>query len=284
VAIVHRPQSVHAEEKARELAAWLTEQGFKVLSAPGQKLGRGVTALSSTSATSIDWMIVLGGDGTYLQAVRLLSGRQVPLLGVNMGSLGFLTDTRIEDLYRALFLTLQGKMDFRSRAMLQIEVHRTLRGKRRLRSSHLALNDAVIERGSTTHLINIEIHSQKHSVGQIKADALIVASPTGSTAYNLAAGGPILHPEVKAMVVTPVCPHALTNRPLIFPDDQQLSFRNLSADRPAVLTVDGQYCGELTPADEVVIVRNPVDQIVIKRASHNFFQLLREKLKFGERA
>jgi NAD+ kinase len=279
ISVMYRPDTPEAIRQAKELALWLREQGFVVFSAPGQQLGAGTKKSSPRNLGEIDWVIVLGGDGTYLSAVRMLQGRQVPILGVNMGSLGFLTETRLEDLYKNVICTLQGKMEFRPRSMLQVEVRRG--GK--LRATHIALNDAVLERGLSTHLINIEIHSQNHLVGLVKADALIISSPTGSTAYNLAAGGPILHPEVRAIVVTPVCPHALTSRPLIFPDDQLLSFKVVTRDKPGILTVDGKNCGEITVDDEVFIVRNSETHLVIRKPSANYFKLLREKLNFGQR-
>ena len=279
IAIMYRPGTEAAMKQAVELAEWLTSEGFKVYSSPDQKLLERSPVVNPKVLDAIDWVIALGGDGTYLRAVRMMEGRQTPILGVNMGSLGFLTETRLEDLYKAVSLTLNGKMEFRPRAMLFIEIRRG----EKIMSRHIALNDIVLERGSNTHLINIEISSQKYLVASVKADALIIASPTGSTAYNLAAGGPILHPEVHAMVVTPVCPHALTSRPLIFPDDQELSFRVLTRDKKAVLTVDGVNCGEITVQDEVMVVRNRIDHFVIRKPSANYFTLLREKLSFGQR-
>ncbi len=279
IAIMYRPGREEAINTAKELANWLVKQKFKVFSAPKQKLIPGTHSVDDKNIESIDWVIVLGGDGTYLRAVQMLGDHQTPILGVNLGGLGFLTETRVADLKKAIQQTLNNEMEFRPRAMLDIQVKR--RGK--LRHRHVALNDAVLERGSSTHLINIAIFSQKHLVGELKADALIVASPTGSTAYNLAAGGPILHPETRAIVCTPVCPHALTSRPLIFPDDQVLSFKVLTKDKPGILTVDGVNCGELTTEDEVTIVRSKLDHFVIRRKDSNYFQLLREKLSFGER-
>lgn len=279
IGILYRPSTPLAIEKAGELASWLRQQGSEVLSSPGQKL-RGVKrSIRKSDLSRLDLMVVLGGDGTYLGAVRLLNAHAVPVLGVNMGSLGFLTETRVEELFDAVIATIGGQMEFRARSMLSVEVRR--RGK--VRGRYIALNDAVLERGSVTHLINIEMHSEKNLVGQVKADALVIATPTGSTAYNLAAGGPVLHPEARAIVVTPVCPHALTSRSLIFPDDQRLTFSIVQKDKRAILTVDGARCGDLTYEDEVVIVRSPIDHITIRKPSHNFFQLLREKLKFGER-
>ena len=279
IAVMYRPHTKDAIKSAKELAAWLLERGYVVYCTPGQKLIRDCLEVTPGTLDVLDWVIVLGGDGTYLRAVQMLGGRQTPILGVNMGSLGFLTEIRIEDLFGAVEGTLKGKMEFLPRSMLQIEVRR--KGKKRL--SAIALNDCVLERGSYTHLINIGIKSQKHLVADVKADALVIASPTGSTAYNLAAGGPICHPEVRAIVVTPVCPHALTSRPLIFPDDQALSFEVLSTDRRAILTVDGVSCGEITSDDEVSIVRSQKDHYVIRKPSSNYFALLREKLKFGQR-
>jgi NAD+ kinase len=279
ICILYRPNTKEAVKQAHELAKWLIDQEFNVFSAPHQKLIQGTAKVDSANLDSLDWVIVLGGDGTYLAAVRMLEGRRTPILGVNMGSLGFLTETRLEDLYKTVISTLQNKMEFRPRAMLHIKVRR----KGKALTHHFALNDLVIERGSGTHLINIEIFNQSHLVGQVKADALIVASPTGSTAYNLAAGGPILHPEVKAIVVTSVCPHALTSRPLIFPDDQELSFKVLTRGKHAILTVDGADCGEIKLDDEVIVTRSAVDHFVVRKPSANYFTLLREKLQFGQR-
>lgn len=279
IAIMYRPDTPEAVRQANELAVWLDEQGFTVFSSLNQELKKPAHKLTQSKVNELDWVIVLGGDGTYLGAVRMLEGRQIPILGVNMGSLGFLTEIRIEDLYKAIIGTLQHKMEFKVRSMLSVQV----KHGGHLKAEYVALNDAVIERGSNTHLINIEVYNEMQLVSAIKADALVVATPTGSTAYNLAAGGPILHPDVRAVVMTPVCPHALTSRPLIFPDDQQLSFKLVTQDRRVVLTVDGVNRGEITHDDEIVITRSKIDHFVIRKASSNYFTLLREKLAFGQR-
>lgn len=279
ICIMYRPDTLEAIRQSNELSVWLTEQGFTVYSALNQHLKKPALALTQAKVNDLDWVIVLGGDGTYLGAVRMLEGRQIPILGVNMGSLGFLTEIRIEDLYKAIISTLQHKMEFKVRSMLSVQVKRA--GK--IAHEYVALNDAVIERGSNTHLINIEVYNELQLVAAVKADALVVATPTGSTAYNLAAGGPILHPDVHAIVMTPVCPHALTSRPLIFPDDQKLSFKLVTQDKRVVLTVDGVNRGEITHNDEIVITRSPIDHFVIRKPSSNYFTLLREKLAFGQR-
>lgn len=280
VGILHRPNSPLAVKKSGEVARWLMDRGHTVYAAPGQNISREVPNLDAKKMAQLDLMLVLGGDGTYLGAVRLIGDRSIPVFGVNMGSLGFLTDTRVEDLFPRLQAALEDRLQPQMRSLLSIEVRR---GRTRL-FQKIALNDAVVERGSITHLINIDLLSESHLVGSIKADALVIATPTGSTAYNLAAGGPILHPEARSIVVTPVCPHALTSRPLIFPDHQALRLKVQKSHDKAILTVDGVRCGELTERDEVLITRHAVDHVALRDPDFNFFSLLREKLKFGERA
>lgn len=279
IAIMYRPETPDAIAQAKELCSWLQDHKYTVFAAPKQSLNKRAKQLTKKDLDTLDWTIVLGGDGTYLKAVHMVEGRQIPILGINMGSLGFLTETKVEELFKTVLYTLHRKMEFRPRSILKV----TIRRGDKIVATHLALNDAVLERGSSTHLISIAVYNERHLVGEIKADALIVASPTGSTAYNLAAGGPILHPDVRALVLTPVCPHALTTRPLIFPDDQEINFKVLTKDKSVVLTLDGASVGEITSEDEISIVRNPSDHFVIRKPSHNYFTLLREKLKFGER-
>lgn len=278
VVIVYRPESNSALKVAGEAAQWLQAKGLKVFSHPDQKLGA-LARVKLTQLGQMNLVLVLGGDGTYLQAVRMLGGQKTPILGVNMGSLGFLTDIRKDELYTALTLTLQNKMELRPRAM--VEVTHIREGK--TLKSFKALNDVVIERGPFSHLINLAIYSENHLVNEVKADGLVISTPTGSTAYNLAAGGPILHPNVHSLVVTPVCPHALTHRSTIFPDDQALTFKVLKKKQRAFLTIDGQNCGDLKSSDEVIVKRAECDHWMLKKPSQNYFDLLREKLKFGER-
>ncbi len=280
VVVVFRPESPSATKYAQELAGWLKKKDLNVFSHPQQKISGDVKKLKDTQIRSVDLVIVLGGDGTYLQGVRMLAGHKAPILGINMGSLGFLTENRKEDLYASVAMTLENKMDKRPRSMINIKVMRE--GKMFIESK--ALNDVVIERGPFSQLINIAIHSENHLVGEVKADGILVATPTGSTAYNLAAGGPILHPYVRSFVMTPICPHSLTHRPIIFPDDQTLTFRLLNKKQRAFLTVDGQNGGDLKAGDEVVITRADCDHYILRQPGQNYFDLLREKLKFGERS
>ncbi|WP_413290186.1 NAD(+)/NADH kinase [Bdellovibrio sp. HCB337] len=281
VAIVYRLQTAEAVSMAKKISLWLKEKGYEVFTAPQQTAIPGTKVLKTKAGIDkIGLVIALGGDGTYLRAVRSLEGRQIPIIGINMGSLGFLTGNRAEDAFRVLEETLESKMELRPRSMIHIMVRR----KTKIRAEYHALNDVVIERGSGSHLISTAIYSEKFLVSEVKADGFIIASPTGSTAYNLAAGGPILHPEAKVFVVTPVAPHSLTSRPLILPDDLHMSFKMDSRSQRAQLIVDGQNETEITPDDEVIIKRSGFDHLMVRAPKHNYFHLLREKLKFGDRA
>ncbi len=280
IAIVYRLHSPAAVKMSKQLATKLKAKRYKVFTAPEQKQIAGTQLLvSSNDLKEMALVIVLGGDGTYLRAVRLLKGHPVPILGFNMGYLGFLTAHTIDNLFATVDQTLKNNMVVHSRSRL----HTQVKQKSGKRLSFDALNDIVIERGSYSQLISTSLHFDNAAVNHIKADGLIISSPTGSTAYNLAAGGPILHPEVNAIVVTPVAPHSLTTRPLIFPDNKKLVLRIDSQTAMAVLIIDGQNVLELSHEDEVTITRNQVDHLMIRKPNHNFFALLKDKLKFGDR-
>lgn len=282
IALVYRLETAQAVSLAKKVADFLKEKGYLVFTGPEQKLVPGTKAAKTKKELdAFQLVIVLGGDGTYLRAVRMLEGRNVPILGFNMGSLGFLTAHNAESTFEIIEKTLAGKMVLRPRSMLVAKIIR----KGRTRGEFHALNDVVIERGSMSQLINTAIYSEKFLVSEVKADGFIVASPSGSTAYNLAAGGPILHPESPVFVVTPVAPHSLTSRPLIFPDDRELSFRlDAKKTQTAHFIVDGQKVTEITPEDEVVLTRSCYDHWMVREPDHNYFHLLREKLKFGDRS
>lgn len=282
VAVVYRSHTDSAVKAARELATWMKAQGHRVFTAPAQAAIAGTTAMATSSEfKKIDLVVVLGGDGTYLRAVRMLEGLQTPILGFNMGSLGFLTVHPADRARELVEKTLAGKMSLRPRSM----IHAVVRRGRRVRDEFHALNDVVLERGSYSHLINAAIYLGTQKVSEVKADGFIVSSPTGSTAYNLAAGGPILDPAVKVFTVTPVAPHALTTRPLIVPDDTEIIFRLVPGrDQKAHFIVDGQKTLEISNEDEVVLTRSAYDHWVVREPGFNHFSLLKEKLKFGDRA
>lgn len=280
ISIVYRLHSPAAVKMAKKLALRLKSKRYKVYTAPEQKQIAGTELLvSSNELKEMALVIVLGGDGTYLRAVRLLKGHSVPILGFNMGFLGFLTVHPINDVFATVDQTLKNNMVLQTRSRLHITV-KLKSGKRVL---YNALNDVVVERGSFSQLISTAVYFDKSLVNHIKADGLIISSPTGSTAYNLAANGPILHPEVHAIVVTPVAPHSLTTRPLIFPDNKKLILRLDQHTSLAHLIIDGQKMMELSSDDEVTVTRDKMNHYIIRKPNHNFFELLKEKLKFGDR-
>ncbi len=280
ILIIYRPDTPRALESARELARWIAKRGLEVYSTESDLAQSPVNALAEKDLGQIDLVIALGGDGTYLAAFRLIQEQQIPILGINLGSLGFLTENRIEDMYESVEITLDGKAELRPRAVLSVRVFRD--EKETL--DCFALNDVVIERGGAPHLINLALTYNNELVTETKADGMIISSPTGSTAYNLAAGGPIVFPSTRAVVVTPICPHSLTTRPLIFPDEHALQFQVLGENRSADLTVDGQRRFSLGSNDRVLIERHPKDHFVVRKPGQSYFALLREKLKFGDRA
>lgn len=280
VAIIYREQSPRAQTVAKEVCQWLKAKKINVFFQEGKctELHCGVVQ-TPEHMDSLQLVVVLGGDGTYLEAVRFLGDHQVPLLGINMGSLGFLTENRVDEIYEVLEQALQGKLKQNNLSLLQVDVHD---GKKE-KTSFIALNDIVIERGPNTQLLNFAMYWDKNLVTETKADGMIISSPTGSTAYNLAAGGPIMQPDVHAIIATPICPHSLTSRPIILPDDKTLSVRILGDHHAGILSIDGKRTIDITAGFEIHIHRHAKPQLVLRKASHNFFSVLREKLKFGER-
>ena len=234
-------------------------------------------------AHDVDLVIVLGGDGTLLSmATRIAStGRNIPILGVNFGSLGFLTETRIDELYGSLQSVVDGAATIDERSMLAAEAYRA--GEHF--DSRIVLNDVVFTKAALSRIIELDVSVITGPVTRVKADGLIVASATGSTAYNLAAGGPIIHPRVDAFVLTPIAPHTLTNRPVVIPGSEVIEVRPLidgTADEIFV-TYDGQAGYPLEPGDEVRIRTATQKLRLVKAPARSYFEVLREKLKWGER-
>jgi NAD+ kinase len=230
----------------------------------------------------VDLIIVLGGDGTLLSmAARIAqSGRDIPILGVNFGSLGFLTETRIDELYPTLESTLNGTAQFNERAMLAAEGCR----ERDVFDSRIVLNDVVFTKGALSRMIELSVWVSGGFVTKVKADGLIIAGATGSTAYNLAAGGPIVHPDVDALVLTPIAPHTLTNRPVVIPGTASIEVRPRVSGRDDVyVTYDGQSGYPLQKGDVVRVRKSERRLRLVKAPARSYFELLREKLKWGER-
>jgi NAD+ kinase len=222
-------------------------------------------------------LVALGGDGTFLYGAGLVGDHDVPLLGLNLGSLGFLTPYATSEASAALVDAAEGRLRIEKRMRL----HVTLRTAGGEIESHSALNEAVITQRNLARLMDLAASLDGDTIATYKADGLILSTPTGSTAYNLSAGGPILTPDLEAIILTPICPHTLTNRPLVVRADQGLSVTNVSIDH-AVLTVDGLWSREVAPGD-MVEVRKATRPLRVFRPRSSFFSILRQKLSWGER-
>jgi len=242
---------------------------------------RWATAPHDTLAENVDVVIAFGGDGTLLDAASAVahSAADVPVLGVNLGHLGFLTEVSRAEIADALEAVLAGRTRTETRLLLAGRVERA----GTLVASHLALNDIVVTRGALSRMIEIDVSVDGQFVSHVKADGLIVATATGSTAYNLSAGGPILHPVVDAFVLTPIAPHTLTNRPVVLPASATITLRPIADAEPSdiVVTYDGQYGVPFTGDETIVVRRAPRVLRFLRTSPRTHFDMLREKLKWG---
>jgi NAD+ kinase len=224
----------------------------------------------------VDVVVVFGGDGTLLYAARLIGTSGVPILGINLGSLGFLTEVKLSEMHEAFEILLSGQYQLEERVLLEVEVSRNGHAAGR----YLALNDAVINKNALARIIELEISVNSQPVLLTRADGLIVSTPTGSTAYSLAAGGPILYPILEAFIIAPICPHTLTNRPLVISDRDTVGVC-LRRGSDVMLTVDGQVGMPLLQQDCLKIHRAQSALRLVMPFGHTFFELLREKLRWG---
>jgi NAD+ kinase len=230
-------------------------------------------------AEGTDLIIVLGGDGTLLSVARQIKGLDVPILGVNLGGLGFLTEISLEELPEMLPRVMSGSFRTSVRTMLDVTVRRANEDVFTLSF----LNDAVITKDALARIIDIETYVGTDYLTTFRGDGLIVSTPTGSTGYSLAAGGPILYPSLEHVVLTPICPHMLTNRPIILPKEVLIRARLNSTDERVILTLDGQVGFPLEYLDDVVVKKSQFTVSLISSDSHTYFEVLRNKLKWGER-
>ena len=246
---------------------------------PLKKDGGLETCIQNLKANGIEALIVLGGDGTLLSAARLASEHKVPILAVNLGGLGFLSTVSQDELYSILEEIFSGKHRVSERVMLEAEIVRAGAVIRR----QIALNDAVLNKAALARIMDLELRVDGEYVTTYKSDGLILSTPTGSTAYSLAAGGPIVYPIVEAFVVTPICPHTLTNRPLVIPDSATIEV-DFKAEGDAVfLTLDGQIGIELVRGDHIRVRKAAEKLLLVRPAKKTYYQILRNKLKWGER-
>jgi NAD+ kinase len=288
VGIISKPRKSELRQIVPALLEWLARRDIRALMDEETASSLNATALGSSKipvlprdelASQSELVVVLGGDGTVLAAARSAQSCNVPILAVNLGSLGFLTAVPIDELYSSLQLILDGKHQVDCRKMLEIKVMHS--GE--IAATYQALNDAVLNKAAIARILDFQAHVDGQLLSNFKADGLIVSTPTGSTAYSLAAGGPIVYPSVDAFVITPICPHTLTNRPVVVPDRSQIEIVLKSEAASVFLTVDGQVGLALHSEDRIVCNLSP-NRINLVRPEHKrFFDVLRGKLKWGER-
>jgi NAD+ kinase len=269
-----------AHGAVRKLSKWLAARGKKVFLDERTASDLGMDGVAAKDLPSlVDMVIVLGGDGTLLSAARLVadSNKNVPIFGVNLGSLGFMAEVSLDELYANLEKALAGKLQAEERMMLTAGIIR--RGNKV--SEYNVLNDAVISKGAIARMVSLEVSVGDDYLTSIRADGLILATPTGSTAYSLSAGGPIIHPALQCFVVTPICPHTLSNRPIAIPDSAIVRVKLVSRSEGVSLSLDGQVVSPLRLNDIVEVKKARYRVRLIKHPTKDYYEILRTKLKWG---
>jgi NAD+ kinase len=288
VGIVAKTRLTKATTHLVEIGAWLEQRGVAPLyeTATAALMPAGTArrvADKQALVTSVDMVVVLGGDGTLLSMADCIgaAGTGIPILGINFGSLGFLTEVTLPELYPSLDAALTGRAPIEERMML----HATTVRRGATFADHIALNDVVVTKGARSRMIDLSVLVGDDFITRVKADGLIVATPTGSTAYNLAAGGPIVQPTLDALLLTPIAPHTLTNRPIVIPVSAPVHVQpNIEDEREELfVTFDGQAGFQLQRGDEIRICRADQTLRLIRPSTRSYFDVLREKLKWGER-
>jgi NAD+ kinase len=274
VGIVVKPGHAEARETAAELSEWLTKRKIDVA---GEPISAGGPVANVEGLTSADLIVVLGGDGTMISTSRMIASADTLVLGINYGSLGYLTDFRIEEMFPAIEAIIGGEYEIDRRVMLEAELWR---GGEKAEAGRV-LNDVVINKAALARIIEIKVSLNDLFVNTFRADGLIVATPTGSTAYNLSAGGPIIYPSMNAVVLTPICPFTLTNRPIVVPDSAEINLTLENANEGVVLSLDGQTGYPMAAGDRVRIRKSGTTFNLVQPANRNYFDVLRDKLKWG---
>ncbi len=285
VGVLVKPNQPEALQTICRLVEWCAGRDITVAGGPRLQrerieadTGCAVESLSHEELVSAaDLLVVLGGDGTMIGAARMVGDAETPVLGVNFGTLGYLADFTVEDMIPALELVLAGDYTIDRRLMLAATVERG--GERLMRDR--VLNDVVISKSALARIIEIETHVDKKFVNRFRADGLIISTPTGSTAYNLSAGGPVIYPSMSAVCITPICPHTLSNRPLVLPDDAEFELVLQTPREEVALTLDGQVGMPLEYEDRVTVRKSGTGFNLIQAHTRNYFDVLRNKLKWG---
>jgi NAD+ kinase len=287
IGIIAKKNKPEAAAIVRNLVEWLRPKKIKVyiegemgkLLSPTLAGGYWESIDREEVPTGVEMIIVLGGDGTLLSVARQVWNRNIPILGVNLGGLGFLTEITLDELYPVLEKVLRDDFAINEREVLNAGV---IRGGKRI-AEFIVLNDAVINKGALARIIDLETTINGEYLSTFRSDGLIISTPTGSTAYNLSAGGPIVYPSLHTIIITPICPHTLTIRPIIIPDDVKIRALLKSSNEEVTLTLDGQQGFTLKFEDVVEVGKAEGRILLIKSPYRHYFELLREKLKWGER-
>lgn len=285
IGVVVKPHESDALETLCRLTTWLNERAITLVGLPEiereqieHQTGCAVEVLNDAElAKQVDLMLVLGGDGTMIATARMVGDSEVPVMGVNYGGLGYLAEFPIEELFPALEAILTGQYKVQQRLMLSVELWRG----EQLVTRNRVLNDVVVNKSALARIIEIEAYLNEQFVNLFRADGLIVATPTGSTAYNLSAGGPIIYPSMSAVVITPICPFTLSNRPIVVPDDSMIEVRLMTENEEVALTLDGQVGFPLQAGDRAVIRKSKTSFNLVQPPNRNYFDVLRNKLKWG---
>ena len=279
IGVIVGPRKPEALEVVCELREWLEARGVELRAADSIAAKARCAPLAESDGElteDVDLIVVLGGDGTMLGAARLVGARQIPVLGVNFGWLGYLTEFTLEEMFPALENVRQGNFIVERRMTIDVMLNRG--GE--IGASYRALNDAVITKAAATRMIEIESYINEMFVNSFRADGMIVATPTGSTAYSLSAGGPIVHPCMSAILLTPICPHMLSNRPVVVPGESVVDLVFKRADPDLMLTIDGQPGVELRHDDRITLRRSQATFNLVQPTNRNYFEVLRTKLKW----
>jgi len=273
-----RPQ--HAITLATDLTSWIKARGLDAISEPLTAPIIGARpAEPAQLGREADLVVVLGGDGTFLGAARMMGERETPILGINLGGLGFLTEIPIEEARSALSRVIEGDYEVDRRITLEAVVARSAKNGGQ-QEQFRALNDVVMVKRAFGRMLEVEVIADQSLSARIEPDGLIVATPTGSTAHALSAGGPIVFPSLRVVVLAAICPHTLSHRPVVLPDSFELEMRIKSDDQGALLTCDGQEVAHLDQSD-VIYIRRAKHVVVLVRSAHPYFEIWRDKLRWG---
>jgi NAD+ kinase len=281
IGIMIKPNKPEALALARELIGWLNQKKIRVYldTSVASSIHHAPSCPQEEISKNVDLLVVLGGDGTLLSAARHMEEEDVPILGVNLGGLGFLTEITLEELYPVLERVLGGKVETEKR----MKLHATVFRQGTKIGEYAVLNDAVISKSILARIIHLRNSINGAYVTTYRGDGVIISTPTGSTAYSLAAGGPIVYPTMDSILITPICPHTLTDRPLLIPEEATVEFTLEAEEGDVRLTLDGQVGCDLLSYDRVVIHKAQKHVAFIKSPFKDYFQILRTKLKWGER-